>query len=177
MYEIGPDEQFWRGLPSPGATRLFATPADLHAAACAAFEHFDNHPHRKEVVFHNKGAIVRSYERVLRPYSLRGLALRMGLAEGTLSNYRKYPEFAEIMAWIDDVIFNQKFEAAAANMLNASFIARDLGMAEKNELTGRDGGPLLTHELTTEEALLDEARRLGISVESFGLAGPSSEGA
>jgi hypothetical protein len=177
-YEITEAEQFWRNMPSPpGSERLFKTAADLHAAACRAFEHFDIHPHRKEVVFHNKGTVVRSYERVMRPYSFRGLALRMGISMGTLNNYRTYPDCSDVMAWIDDVIYNQKFEAAAANMLNAAFIARDLGMAEKTELTGRDGGPLQTQDLTTQEALLDEARRLGISVESFGLTGPASESA
>ena len=44
---------------------------------------------------------------------------------------------------IEDCIYNQKFEGAIIGLYNANIIARDLGLSDKNELTGKDGNPLI----------------------------------
>ncbi len=43
---------------------------------------------------------------------------------------------------VDEIIRTQKFQGASADLLNANIIARDLGLADKTELTGKDGGPV-----------------------------------
>jgi hypothetical protein len=45
------------------------------------------------------------------------------------------------------VIYTWKFEGAAANLLNANLVARELGLADKAELMGRDGGPIRYQDL------------------------------
>lgn len=48
-------------------------------------------------------------------------------------------------------------------------------VTDKHEHTGRDGGPIETKDVSAE-ALIDEAKRLGIPVEALGLAGvPAKE--
>ncbi|MDC9826565.1 terminase small subunit, partial [Devosia sp. ZB163] len=44
---------------------------------------------------------------------------------------------------VDEIIRAQKFEGAAAGLLNPNIIARDLGLADKQELTGKGGSPLM----------------------------------
>ena len=53
-----------------------------------------------------------------------------------------------------DAIREQKFVGAAADFLNASIISRDLGLADKREISGPNGGPIeeVTTEMTPEQA-------------------------
>jgi hypothetical protein len=48
----------------------------------------------------------------------------------------------------ESVIYTQKFTGAAANLLNANLVARELGLADKTELQGKDGGALLVEDIT-----------------------------
>ena len=50
-------------------------------------------------------------------------------------------DFIGITTQIKKVIYSQKFEGAAADMLNANIIARELGLSDKvqNEHTGANG--------------------------------------
>ena len=48
------------------------------------------------------------------------------------------------MEWAEAVIYRQKFEGAAADMLNQAIIARELGLVDRKEMTGLGGGPLIT---------------------------------
>ena len=43
----------------------------------------------------------------------------------------------------EEIIRRQKFEGASADLLNANIIARDLGLADKAEFTGKDGADLV----------------------------------
>jgi len=52
-----------------------------------------------------------------------------------------------------------KFEAAAGGLLNPNIIARDLGLAERTELTGRDGEPIKT-QLDVTKLDSDTMRKL-----------------
>lgn len=49
------------------------------------------------------------------------------------------------------------------------------GFTTRNELTGKDGNPIQVEEVSTEE-LIDEAKRLGIPLEAFGISDPEKEG-
>lgn len=175
-FELDPSEQFWQYRPRPTYQGLhFNSPEELRAAAIEAFDWIHTHPIKKQLVFHAQGRVTKTYENVMRPFTFRAVAMRMGVSYQCLDLYRKRPAFAEVMEWIDDVIYTQKFEGAASNMLNANFIARDLGMADRSELTGKNGGPLQTQDVTDEEKLRDEARRLGIPLDAFGLSDPTEE--
>ena len=44
------------------------------------------------------------------------------------------PDFSEVCADAERVIYQQKFQGAAADQLNPAIIARDLGLADKKEV-------------------------------------------
>jgi hypothetical protein len=51
----------------------------------------------------------------------------------TWEDYRKRNDFIHITREIEEIIKDQKFAGAAADLLNANIIARDLGLSDKKE--------------------------------------------
>lgn len=66
--------------------------------------------------------------------------------------------FGSVTTRAEEIIRRQKFEGAAAEFLNANIIARDLGLADKSELTGKDGGAIEVKEQPISDR--DLARRI-----------------
>lgn len=64
----------------------------------------------------------------------------------------------------EEIIRRQKFEGAAADLFNPNIIARDLGLADKSELTGKDGGPIETKSENVTD--LELARRVAFLLTS-----------
>ena len=65
--------------------------------------------------------------------TLSGLCLFIDIDLGTWDNYRKNQDFFRVTKEIEQIIYNQKFSGAAADLLNANIIARDLGLADKQQ--------------------------------------------
>ena len=72
----------------------------------------------------------------MRAMTQNGLFLFLGISPQTWANYRERDGFLEITARVESVIYEQKFTGAAADMLNPNIIARELGLADKKELSG-----------------------------------------
>lgn len=89
----------------------------------------------------------------MRAMTIAGLCNHVGMSTVAWLDYRKNPEFASVCAYADDVIRQQKFEGASADLLNAAIIARDLGLADKSEVTGGDGAPLIPESAVSERDL------------------------
>ncbi len=83
---------------------------------------------------------------------IRGMCNFIGVNESTWRVWRQTrPDLSATIGWAEHVIYMQKFTGAASGQFNANLIARDLGLAEKSELTGRDGGPIQTTTIDTEK--------------------------
>lgn len=167
--------QFWHRRAPHGGERAFTSPEDLWTAAVEAFDWLHSHPLKEQVASSYQGAYTKTTLKKMRAFTWAGVAMAMGVRESGLRRYATIPEYEEVMEWIDNIIRTQKFEGAAAGLLNPSLIARSLGLAERMEHTGKDGGAIKTLDMTAEEVLLDEARRLGIDIEALGLGGGSAE--
>ena len=65
------------------------------------------------------------------------LATFLGFAKWeSLKNYKEYsPDFLEVITWAETQIYNWKFKMTSIGVLNANIIARDLGLADKQDLT------------------------------------------
>jgi hypothetical protein len=134
--------QFWKARSSHGRNPIFAVPDDLWAASSEYFEWVAANPLREEKVFNGKDGIVRATIAKMRAMTITGLCIFLDISAQAWSEYKKRDGFGEITTRIDEIIRTQKFEGASADLLNANIIARDLGLADKSELTGKDGGPL-----------------------------------
>lgn len=113
------------------------------------FKWCENHPLLEEKIFQYKGAIVKANEGRMRAFTKKGLATYLGMTEARLAGYKKRgEEWAEALEMVDQAIYTQKFEGAAAGLLNATMITRDLGLAEKTEIAGAEGAPPVAFTLT-----------------------------
>lgn len=84
-----------------------------------------------------------------RPFSWTsfGLFLLANGIKGEILNIKSnrddhYPEFKEVIARIDNVIYQQKFDGAAIGGFNPQLIIRDLGLAEKVDANLKQEQPL-----------------------------------
>jgi len=80
----------------------------------------------------------------LRAMTIAGFCLFADITERTWQNYKNNEDYFPVTTRIEKAIYVQKFEGAAAEFLNANIIARDLGLVEKKELTGKEGKDLFT---------------------------------
>ena len=167
IFVPGDEAKFWRRRMPSDRPAHFATAEEMYPELVAAFDWLHNHPFKEEQLFHHKGQVTRTYVTRPRAFTWEGVALYLGMSGYVLAQYRKRPEFIDLMNWAESVIRTQKFELAAVNIFNPNFIARDLGMSEKQEVTGKDGEPLAVG--IDISSLRAEAERLGIDVNALGL--------
>lgn len=127
---------------------IFLTPEAFFAACVDYFKWAEKHPLLEAKSFMYRGAIVKAQEPKVRAFTKKQLATYLRIPEGRLDSYKKRgDEWAEVMEMVEQIIYTQKFENAAAGLLNASIIGRDLGLTEKQELSAPGGGPPITFNI------------------------------
>ena len=146
---------FWRQPRGKGPGVLtYETPAELWEAATEYFKWVDDHPLKEQVAFHHKGIITKTQLSKARPYTKMGLCAYLGITVTTFDKTCAHAGFEEVSELIGQIIYTQKFEGAASGFFNATIISRDLGLVERNALSGPNGGPvrMITSEMTPQEA-------------------------
>lgn len=131
----------------------FDTPQEFLEAAVEYFKWATKYPLKEGVLFHNRGQVVRTTNNKVRAFTRHGLANHIGITLRHLDDLKARGDgWVDAMDMVDQIMYQQKFENAAAGLLSAHIVARDLGLADKTELTGKDGGPLQTEDLTSRDA-------------------------
>lgn len=134
-----------------GPPRLFEDPNDLIKAICSYFEWLENNPHVTVQPSSYQGNVQLVEVPRKRVATLRGLCLHIGCGYETWLDWkgarvgprsRSRPDLQPVIEWAETAIYEDKYNGAAAGVLNAALIMRDLGLAEKNEVSGPEGGPL-----------------------------------
>lgn len=131
--------KFWELRSSHGRDPIFKTPEDLWDAACQYFEWVEANPLWEDKVTSFQGVNTHEPVAKMRAMTISGLCLFLDIDQTTWRDYGTKQGFSRVVTRADEVIRSQKFAGAAADLLNANIIARDLGLADKNELTGKDG--------------------------------------
>jgi hypothetical protein len=133
---------------------LFADPSELAEAAMEYFTWVHETPVVDNVPTHYKGEMFFLEHYKIRAMSWKAFRVFLGISSSTMNYYRRNDKFAEVFSIIDDIMFSQKFEGAAAGLLNASIIQRDLGLAEKTVVEGGDKPlQMVTSEMDAKTAL------------------------
>ncbi len=117
------------------------TPENLLQACSEYFQWNADNPLYEERVNVFKGDVTRYRIPRVRAMSIRALALYIGVSSRMWRDWSHTAreDLRQVVEWANDVIYQQKFEAAAADMLNATLVMRDLGLADKQEVTSPDG--------------------------------------
>lgn len=134
--------RFWELRSSHGRKPIFAEADDLWAAACEYFEWVEANPLWEDKLVTFQGSATHEPVAKMRAMTLDGLCLFLDISDETWRAYREREGFSGIVTRVEKVIRSQKFAGAAADLLNPNIIARDLGLSEKAEVTGKDGEPL-----------------------------------
>ena len=73
--------------------------------------------------------------------TIQALCFFLDISDEAWSDYCNRQDFVGITTRIKKVIYSQKLEGAAADLLNSNIIARELGLSDKvqNEHTGANG--------------------------------------
>lgn len=127
---------FWKIRAKHGRDALFTSPALLKEEAFNYFEWCDKHP-LEQNDFVGKDAIEVIIKKK-RVYTLQGLTRYLGAHTDYWREFRhsiigRSKEFSPIIREIEETIYDQKFTGAASGFFNSSIIARDLGLADKQE--------------------------------------------
>lgn len=70
----------------------------------------------------------------MRAMTIQGFSLFANFAMKTWYEYEKDEAFSNIIGQIRSIFFSQKFEGAAADMLNSNIIARELGLTDNQKV-------------------------------------------
>jgi hypothetical protein len=139
MAQFGFGNRFWEARTTIGRPALFTDPEVLWAACVEYFKWNDDHPLYEAKLVSYEGKSTLEQVPHLVPLTIGGLCLFLGIDQITWRDYRSKPAFSSVCTRAEEVIYRQKFAGAGAGFFNAAIIARDLGLADKKELSGPGG--------------------------------------
>ena len=146
--------RFWEQRSSHGRKPIFETPKQLWDAACEYFEWVEDNPLSEMKAFSYQGEIIKTDIPKMRAMTIQAMCLFLDISEDTWANYCSREDFLGITKQIKNVIYSQKFEGAAADMLNANIISRELGLSDKTQIE-QSGGLTHSHNVTLPKNLAE----------------------
>lgn len=135
--------RFWTARSSHGREPIFENSDELWAACCEYFDWVEGNPLWEDKLVTFQGSASHEPVAKMRAMTLDGLCIFLDVDRKTWDNYRDREDFFQVTSRVDQIIRTQKFQGAAADLLNPNIIARDLGLADKAEVAGNGGGPLV----------------------------------
>ena len=138
--------QFWKARSKHGRDKIFAS-AELLREACEEYFHWvEENPLWEYKVTQYQGVPVSMEIPKMRAMTIGGLCIFLDINRDTWTAWKTDDDFSVVVGHIEEIIRDQKFAGAAADLLNANIIARDLGIADKStqEITGANGGAIKT---------------------------------
>jgi len=135
--------QFWKLRSKHGRDKLFKTPELLWQAACEYFQWCEDHPLYETRGFAYQGVVTKEVFPKMRAMTLSQLCFYLNCNEAYFRTFKAQlpdgeKDFNTVIADIEKTIYDQKFQGASADLLNANIIARDLGLKERTDLTSDD---------------------------------------
>lgn len=139
--------RFWLAKSSMGRKPTFASADELLAACCEYFEWVEDNPLYETKAFAYQGDVTLTQVPKMRAMTIGGLCMFLDVTTTAWHAWRDSEQFSAVVAIVNDAIREQKFTGAAADLLNANIIARDLGLTDKVETDHRssDGSMAPTH--------------------------------
>lgn len=135
--------QFWKLRSRHGRDKLFKTPDLLWQAACEYFQWCEDNPLYELKGFAYQGVVTKENFPKMRAMTLSQLCFYLNCNEAYFRQFeaeikdkedKLSKDYSTIIHEIKTIIYNQKFQGASADLLNANIIARDLGLSEKSNI-------------------------------------------
>ena len=125
--------RFWEARAKHGRDKIFSSSDILWAACCEYFVWADENPLYETKAFAFQGIVTQEKIPKMRAMTIDGLCLFLDISADTWRLYAAREDFIGVTHKAENVIRSQKFAGAAADLLNANIIARDLGLTDKSE--------------------------------------------
>jgi len=142
-------------ITSPWNRQKIKTAEELWSLFMNYTKHSDDNPMVEAKLFNAKDGLRDGELDHIRPYTLEGFLNFVGMHKGTWNEWKKRyeeePFFVDTMIQIESIVEDQMFQGAMGGFFNPSLASRKLGLAERQELTGANGGPIETEEVTARE--------------------------
>jgi hypothetical protein len=139
--------EFWKARSSHGRAPLFASADALWSACCEYFDWVEANPLYETRAFGSKDGPQTIRIPKMRAMTVAGLCIFLDISRQAWTEYRVREGYGDVCSRVDEVIRTQKFEGASAELLNPAIIARDLGLADKSEQSGPNGGAIKTETI------------------------------
>lgn len=107
-------------------------PEELWNEAVQYFEWVEDNPLLEEKGFAFQGVVTKETFAKMRAMTITGFCLFADIALKTFEEYKQLEDFSNIVTRIENIIREQKFTGAAAELLNPNIIARDLGLSDRS---------------------------------------------
>jgi hypothetical protein len=151
---------FWEVRSSHGRAPLFKSAEDLWETCIEYFAWVEANPLFEDRLITFQGTATHEPVAKMRAMTISSLCIFLDISFQTWQNYKERKGFLDIVTRVEEIIRTQKFQGAAADLLNPNIIARDLGLSEKQELTGANGGPI---EIRASKEQRDAAVRAALA--------------
>lgn len=145
----------WMYRSSHGVNPRFEHASDLLDACIQYFNFCEENPLYEVKMISYEGISKLVPVPKMRAPTIQGMMSFIGMSSNRWRHWRSSrPDLKAVVQYVDNLIYQRKFEGATAGLLNASIIIRDLGLADKQEHSGPGGEPLKTISttMTPEEA-------------------------
>ena len=128
---------FWKLRTKHGRDRVFETPEILWEAACEYFKACEDNP-LYETDYKGQHAMEVQIPK-MRAFSMKRLCLFLHVNTQYFNEFKRnlstlpielQSGFSGVIATIEETVYSQKFEGAAAGFLNANIISRELGLQD-----------------------------------------------
>ena len=151
--------QFWKKRTKHGRDKIFSDPKELLSACYDYFDYQSKQAWLKQEPIKG-GEFAGQLVPVptASPFSIKGLCIYLGVNSKYLNEFESNlkpdeskidKDFSEIITHVKDVIYVQKSEGAIVGAYKDNIIARELGLTDKKELSGPDGGAIETKLIIT----------------------------
>lgn len=130
--------EFWKARSSHGRKPRFATPEDLEDACLQYFKWNEENPLISMEVVKYQGVGTLTEVPKMRAMTIIGLCQFLDISRRAWSIYSDKPDFVHTCKWAEDMIYRQKVEGAASDLLNAGFIGKEIGLVDKQEVTTKE---------------------------------------
>lgn len=135
-----PGNRFWEARSSAGPKPKFADPESLWGACVEYFAWVEDNPLHEDKLVIFQGVATHEPVAKMRAMTIGGLCIFLDVTERQWREWRdSRPDLLPVITQAEAIIYQQKFTGAAADLLNPNIIARDLGLADKQDHTSSDG--------------------------------------
>ena len=131
--------RFWEMRSTHGRNPIFKDPEQLWTACLEYLEWVEENPLQEEKAFSFQGSVHYAKIDKMRAMTIGGLCIFLDISKDTWANYRKNKDFLAVISQTEDIIRDQKFTGASADLLNANIIARDLGLKDMSSVEHSGG--------------------------------------